>query len=62
MSDRNRDRLDPDQITAQAHAAQEQLRAQQPQVNAITRYLERRKNINGFGTDFEWTLTPKEIR
>ena len=55
-------RVDPAELAAQAEAALEQLRAQQPRVNAITVYLERRKHVNGFGTDFEWTLTPKEGR
>jgi len=56
---RRHDRIVADQITAAAVAAKTQLELQQPHVNAITRYLERRKNVNGFGADFEWTLQPK---
>jgi hypothetical protein len=55
-------RTDPDLISAQADAATEKLRTQQPQVNALTGYLDRRKDANGFGHDFEWTLKPKESR
>jgi len=59
---RKKERVDTDAITRQAEEAVAQLQAQQPRVNAVTSYLERRKNVNGFGHDFEWTLKPKESR
>lgn len=44
-----------------AEESLELVKAQQPRVNLITAYLERRKNQNGFGEDFEFTLRPKEV-
>jgi len=55
-------RIDPAVLEAQAEAATSQLAAQQDQVNTLTSYLERRKLQNGFGHDFEYTLTPKGNR
>lgn len=59
---KKRDRLDPDEIARQASEATEQLRAQQPHVNAITTYLNNRNRTNGFGQDFEFTFIAKESR
>ena len=57
---RKKKRSDPSAVSAQADAATEQIRTQQDRVNALTGYLDRRKDANGFGSDFEWTLKPKE--
>jgi hypothetical protein len=59
---RKKPKVDPDELCAQAEAATTQLLEQQEQVNAVTGYLERRKMQNGFGHDFEYTLTPRGIR
>lgn len=39
--------------------AAEQLRSQKTQVNAVSSWLETRKQQNGFGDDFEVTLIPR---
>jgi hypothetical protein len=59
---RSRKRVDPDELSAQAEAATEQIRTQQDRVNVMADWFERRKNVNGFGDDFEWTLKPKGSR
>lgn len=59
---RKKQRVDPAELNAQADAATTQLLEQQERVNAVTSYLERRKLQNGFGTDFEYTLTPRGNR
>ena len=59
---RKKSRVDPDELNAQAEAATTQLLEQQERVNAVTSYLERRKLQNGFGADFEYTLTPRGNR
>ena len=55
-------RVDPAELSQKADAALEQVRAQQPHVNTLTNWLERRKNQNGFGADFEYALRPKGTR
>ncbi len=35
------------------------LNSQQKHVTAVSSWLERRKNQNGFGEDFEFTLIPR---
>ena len=35
----------------------DRLSEQAPRVNALVGWLEQRKMTNGFGEDFEWTLT-----
>lgn len=55
-------RVDPDELDAQSEAAIRRVADQQPHVNTLTAYLERRKNQNGFGDDFEYSLRPKEAR
>lgn len=62
MIGRKKNRIDPLELTRQAEAASEQIRSQQPHVDALNGWLERRKNINGFGQDFELTLIPKGNR
>jgi len=39
--------------------AAEQLRSQKSQVNAVSSWLENRKQQNGFGEDFEVSLIPR---
>lgn len=59
---RKKSATDAEAISAQADAATEKLRTQQPRVNALANYLDRRKESNGFGDDFEWSLIPKESK
>lgn len=42
--------------------AQAQLNSQKPKVNALSTYLTKRSNQNGFGLDFEYTLRPRGTR
>ncbi|CAN5425631.1 hypothetical protein BH09ACT9_BH09ACT9_00810 [soil metagenome] len=59
---KRKNRINPAELSAQADAASKQIEDQQPQVNALTEYLERRKLQNGFGADFEYSLKPRESR
>lgn len=59
---RKKSRVDPREAIRLAEEASEQIRSQQPHVDALNGWLERRKNINGFGQDFELTLIPKGTR
>lgn len=59
---RKKARIDPVEVSRIADEASEQIRSQQPHVDALNGWLERRKNINGFGQDFELTLIPKGSR
>lgn len=54
-----RSRVDPEELIKKADESLEITRSQQERVNYITQYLERRKNQNGFGEDFEFTLKAK---
>lgn len=54
--------VDPDQLDRQADESMRLVEQQRDHVNALTGWLERRKNQNGFGTDFEYSLIPKESR
>lgn len=56
------ERVDIDALDRKAEESIEQTVANQPKVNAVTSWLERRQNQNGFGEDFEYTLRPKEAR
>lgn len=51
--------INPEELTRKAEESLKQTQAQQPKVNALTTYLENRKNQNGFGEDFEYTLKLK---
>lgn len=53
-------RVDPSELNRQTEEVNARLRRDGPKMNAIASYLERRKDQNGFGTDFELTLRPKE--
>lgn len=57
-----RSQLDVDALDRKFDASLDQTAANQPKVNAITSWLDNRKNQNGFGEDFEYTLRPKEAR
>lgn len=56
---RNPSRINPEELTRKADESLRETKELQPKVNSITSYLERRKNQNGFGEDFEYTLKPK---
>ena len=53
-------RVDPTELDKQTDAVNAVLKNEGPRMNAIASYLERRKDQNGFGSDFEFTLLPKE--
>lgn len=57
---RRENRVDPSELNRQTKAVNETLRREGPRMNAIASYLEKRKDQNGFGSDFELTLRPKE--
>lgn len=59
-SSKHPSRIDPDEVERVATDSLAKVRKQQPRVNALTSYLERRKDQNGFGEDFEYTLRTKE--
>jgi hypothetical protein len=53
------DRVDPDAVIAKAEASMKKVDDQQEHVNFINNWLVNRKDQNGLGEDFEWTLRPK---
>lgn len=52
--------VDPQVLIDQATEINDKLEREGPRLNALASYLERRRLQNGFGTDFEYTLRPKE--
>ena len=54
------DAVDPQDLVNQANEINEKLEREGPRLTALATYLERRRLQNGFGTDFEYTLRPKE--
>ena len=52
-------RVDPEQLSAQAEKSIQETTERQPHVNALTNWLSSRKDQNGFGEDFEFTLIPR---
>jgi len=54
-------RVDPEDLNKQTEEINATLKREGPRMNAIASYLEWRTGKNGFGTDFEFTLRPKEI-
>ena len=52
-------RVDPEELNRQSAEINEQLEREGPRMNALAAYLERRRLLNGFGTDFEYTLRPR---
>ena len=55
-----RPRVDPKELDKQTEQVNTVLREQGPRMNAIATYLTNRKDKNGFGSDFDITLRPKE--
>lgn len=53
-------RVDPSDLDRQTALVNIQLSANAEKMNNIATYLEKRKNQNGFGTDFEFTLRPRK--
>lgn len=56
---KHKTRIDPDDLFRKADESLKTTREQQERINVVTSYLERRKNQNGFGEDFEYTLRPR---
>ena len=56
---RHPSRIDPEVLGAKAAQSLADTAAKQPHVNALTSWLDNRKNQNGFGEDFEFTLVPR---
>jgi hypothetical protein len=54
--------IDHEEAFANAQEAIVQLENQQQKVTALAAWLDNRKNQNGFGADFEFTLRPKGTR
>ena len=54
------DAVDPQDLVNQANEINEKLEREGPKLTALATYLEKRRLQNGFGTDFEYTLRPKE--
>lgn len=52
-------RVDPVELDKQTAEVQAMIEREGPRMVAIASYLEKRKNQNGFGTDFEYTLKPR---
>lgn len=57
---RKKNRAEIKDARKSANDAAEQLKAQKILVNTTAAWLSRRKEQNGFGTDFEYTLRPRE--
>jgi len=53
-------RVDPEELNKQTAEIDAKLKREAPRMHAIATYLEWRTGRNGFGTDFEFTLRPKE--
>lgn len=54
------EKVDPQELVKQATEINEKLEREGPRLTALATYLERRRLQNGFGTDFEYTLRPRE--
>lgn len=52
-------RVDPAELTARAAESVQRVESQQERVNLINTWLISRRETNGFGDDFEYTLKPK---
>lgn len=52
--------IDPQVLIDQATEINNKLEREGPRLTALATYLERRRLQNGFGSDFEYTLRPKE--
>lgn len=49
-------RVDPDELNQQTAEVNATLNREANRMQSVANYLEKRKNQNGFGTDFEYTL------
>lgn len=52
-------RVDPVELDKQTAEVQAMIEREGPRMHAVANYLEKRKNQNGFGTDFEYSLKPR---
>ena len=59
---KRRSRIDPADVDKKADESLEYSAQNEDKVNVIIDFLQKRKNQNGFGEDFEITLRPKEAR
>lgn len=57
---RKKVRVDPSELDKQTAEVNATLQREGARMNSIASYLEKRKDQNGFGSDFEYTLRPKE--
>lgn len=57
---KKKSRIDPDELNREAQESLAETKSNQTQVNAVTAWLIKRSNQNGFGEDFEISLIPKE--
>ncbi len=57
---RKEEAVDPKVLVDQANEINEKLEREAPKLTALETYLKNRRMQNGFGTDFEYTLRPKE--
>ena len=57
---KRRSRIDPSDVDKKADESLEYSAQNEDKVNVIIDFLQKRKNQNGFGEDFEITLRPKE--
>lgn len=55
-------RVDPSELNRQTAEVNATLQRDKAKMNSIAAYLETRKDQNGFGRDFEYTLRPKGVR
>ena len=58
--EKRRSRIDPADVDKKADESLEYSAQNEDKVNVIIDFLQKRKNQNGFGEDFEITLRPKE--
>lgn len=54
-------RVDPSELDRQTDEVNATLEREGARMNSIASYLEKRKDQNGFGRDFELTLRPKGV-
>lgn len=55
-------RVDPDELAMKAERSLNATEAKQEHVDKLTGWLDKRKNQNGFGEDFEYTLKPRRAQ
>lgn len=52
-------KVDPQELNQQSAEILDKLEKDGPRMRAIAAFLENRRDQNGFGTDFEYTLRPR---